>query len=207
MKFLFDYFPLILFFIVFKLAGANPDAAVAIANQYFAGIVSGGVIGVAQAPITLATVTTIVATFLQIGYLLARKKKVDGMLWVILGIVTVFGGATIYFNNANFIKWKPTVFYWVAGLAFLVSDLVFHKNMTRVLIDKFFLAPDAVWSRLNLAWVVFFLLLGALNLYVAFHYTLDQWVNFKVFGATGLTFAFIIGQTVFLMKYMKDDPA
>jgi len=207
MKALFDYFPLILFFVVFKLAGANPDEAVAMANQYFSGMVSGGVIEAAQAPIMLATVTTIIATFMQIGYLVARRKKVDGMLWFILGVVTIMGGATIYFNNANFIKWKPTVFYWVAALAFLISDLVFRKNMTRALVDKFFLAPDAVWSRLNFAWIAFFLVLGALNLYVAFNFTLDQWVNFKVFGATGLTFAFIIGQTMFLMKYARNDPA
>lgn len=207
MKLLFDYFPLILFFAVFKLAGANPDVAATFANDYFSNFVAGGVIGAAQAPITLATVTTIIATFLQISYLLARKKKVEGMMWLILAIVTIFGGATIYFNNDTFIKWKPTVFYWAAAIGFLFSNLVFKKNFTRALIDKFFLAPDAIWNRLNLAWVVFFTLLGALNLYVAYYFTLDQWVSFKVFGATGLTFVFIMGQSVFLMKYMKDDAA
>lgn len=207
MKLLFDYFPLILFFVVFKLAGANTDLAVTIANHYFSGVVSGGVISATQAPVTLATGATIIATFTQIGYLLARRKKVDGMLWLILVTVTVFGGATIYFNNPTFIKWKPTVFYWAAAFGFLFSNLVFKKNFTRALIDKFFLAPDAVWNRLNLAWVAFFVFLGALNLYVAFTYTFDQWVNFKVFGATGLTFAFVMGQSVVLMKYMKDDAA
>jgi intracellular septation protein len=207
MKLLFDYFPLILFFAIFKLAGANPDVAVTFANHYFSSWVSGGVIGASQAPITLATVATIIATALQIMYLLARKKKVDAMMWLVLAIITVFGGATIYFNNDTFIKWKPTVFYWTAALAFLIGNVVFKKNFTRALIDKFFVAPDAVWNKLNLAWVIFFGLLGMLNLYVAFNFTLDQWVSFKVFGATGLTFAFVMGQSVFLMKYMKDDAA
>ena len=207
MKLLFDYFPLILFFAIFKMAGANPDIAVAFANQYFSGLVAGGVIGASHAAITLATGATIIASFLQVGYLLARKKKVDPMLWLILVIVTLFGGATIYFNSDTFIKLKPTVFYWVAALAFLVSNLFFKKNFSRALIDKLFAAPDAVWNRVNLSWVVFLAFLGGLNLYVAFNFTLDQWVNFKVFGATGLTFAFLLGQSIFLMKYMKDDAA
>src|SRR4051812_33289473 len=113
MKFLFDLFPVILFFITFKLGKVNPDAAQSIVDQTLSGLVSGGVVANGQAPMLLATAITIIATFVQIGYLLLRKKKVDGMLWASLGLISVFGGATIYFNNPSFIKWKPTVLYWL----------------------------------------------------------------------------------------------
>jgi intracellular septation protein len=204
MKLLFDYIPLILFFAVFKLAGANPEAAHLFANTHFAWLVASGVISTTIAPVMLATFATISGGFLQVAYLLARRQKIDTMLMVTLAIVTVLGGATIYFNNEAFILWKPTVLYWFFSGTFLFSDLVLKRNLTRLAVDKLFDAPDALWRRLNYAWVAFFVGLGALNLYVAFNFTLDQWVNFKLFGATGLTFVMFIIQTVPLMKYMKD---
>ncbi|RYE74857.1 MAG: septation protein A, partial [Oxalobacteraceae bacterium] len=111
MKFLFDMFPVILFFGVFKWGESNTDAAQSMVGQYLSGLVSGGSVGPEQAPILLATAVAIIATIAQIGYLLARGRKVDGMLWVSLAIIVVFGGATIYFHNEAFIKWKPTVLY------------------------------------------------------------------------------------------------
>lgn len=207
MKILFDYLPLILFFSVFKWAGHDPVAAHAIANDYFAGLVAGGAVAVTQAPMLLATVSTIAMTSLQIGWQIMQRKKVDLMLWVTFAIIAVFGSATIYFNNEIFIKWKPTILYWIFASALLISDLLLDKNLTRSAMVKLFDAPEAVWRRLNLQWAIFFAGLGGLNLYVAYHFSTDDWVTFKLFGATGLTFAWLILNMIPLMKYMKDtDP-
>ncbi|MGV3653079.1 MAG: septation protein IspZ, partial [Noviherbaspirillum sp.] len=131
MKFLFDLFPVILFFGMFKWGEANPDAAQALAGQYLSAMVSGGEVTASQAPILLATALAILATLAQIGWLLLRGRKVDGMLWVSLAIITVFGGATIYFHNETFIKWKPTVLYWLFGAALVVAQVMFRKNLIR----------------------------------------------------------------------------
>jgi intracellular septation protein len=204
MKFLFDLFPVILFFAMFKWGEGHPDAAQALAQQYLGSLVSGGMASPAQAPIMLATAIAIVATFGQISWLLLRKQKVDAMLWVSLIIITVFGGATIYFHNETFIKWKPTVLYWCFGAALLVSQVLLGKNLIRLMMEKQVSLPDAVWQRLSLAWAAFFGAMGLVNLYVAYNFSTAAWVNFKLFGFTGLMFAFIIVQSVFLSKYLKD---
>lgn len=204
MKFLFDLFPVILFFAMFKWGESNPDAAQALAQQFLAGLVSGGTATPAQAPILLATAIAILATFGQIGYLLLRGRKVDGMLWVSLAIITLFGGATIYFNNATFIKWKPTVLYWCFGAALLISQALLGKNLIRLMMEKQVTLPDSVWQRLSLSWAGFFGAMGLVNLYVAYNFPTAFWVNFKLFGFTGLMFAFVIAQSLFLSKYMKD---
>lgn len=204
MKFLFDLFPVILFFGVFKWGEGHADAAQGLVSQYLSGFMSGGAVDVSQAPILLATAVAIVASLAQIGYLLARRKKVDGMLWVSLAIIVVFGGATIYFRDNTFIKWKPTILYWCFAVALLVSQYVMKKNLVRVMMEKQVSLPEPIWGKLNLAWSIFFVAMGLLNLYVAFNYTLDTWVNFKMFGTMGLMFAFIIAQSLFLSKYMKD---
>ena len=204
MKFLFDLFPVILFFGIFKWGEGSPEAAQSIASQYLSGFMSGAAVTGAQAPILLATAVAILATFGQIAYLLARRKKIDPMLWVSLGIISVFGGATIYLNNELFIKWKPTVLYWCFGIALVVSQIVLKKNLIRAMMGKHMALPDPVWDRLNTAWVVLFMALGVLNLYVAFSFETATWVNFKLFGFTGIMFAFIIAQSLMLSKYLKD---
>ena len=203
MKFLFDLFPVILFFAMFKWGEGNPEAAQALAHQYLSGLTSGAATA-AQAPIMLATAIAILATFAQIGYLLLRGRKVDGMLWVSLAIITVFGGATIYFNNETFIKWKPTVLYWCFGGALLVAQTAFSKNLIRMMMEKQVTLPDPVWQRLNLSWAGFFGAMGLVNLYVAYSFPTAFWVNFKLFGFTGLMIAFVIAQSVFLSKHVKD---
>lgn len=203
MKFLFDLFPVILFFVVFKWAGANLDTAQTLVSQYLSGFVSGGMVAPDQGPIMLATAVAIIATFCQIGYLLLRKKKVDAMLWVSLIIIGVFGSATIYFHNENFIKWKPTVLYWCFATALIVSPVLFNKNLIRSMLEQQIKLPEMLWPRLNLAWAGFFVTMGLLNLYVAFNFNLATWVNFKLFGGLGLMFVFIIGQSLYLAKYMK----
>lgn len=204
MKFLFDMFPVILFFGVFKWGEGHADAAQAMVGQYLSGLVSGGSVGPEQAPILLATAVAIVATIAQIAYLLIRGRKVDGMLWVSLAIIVVFGGATIYFHNEAFIKWKPTVLYWVFAVVLIGAQLTMGKNLIRLMMKAQIDLPDPVWTRLNLAWAGFFAAMGALNLYIAFNFPTSVWVNFKLFGFMGLMIAFVVAQTMFLSKYIKD---
>ncbi|NEX62866.1 septation protein A [Noviherbaspirillum galbum] len=205
MKFLFDLFPVILFFAMFKWGEGHPESAQAMAQHYLGGLVAGGQASAAQAPIMLATALAILATVAQIGYLLLRKRKVDTMLWVSLIIITLFGGATIYFHNDTFIKWKPTVLYWCFGGALVVAQMLLNKNLIRMMMESQISLPDAVWQRLSLAWAAFFGVMGLVNLYVAYNFSTAAWVNFKLFGFTGLMFAFIIAQSVLLSKYIKDS--
>ena len=167
-------------------------------------LVSGGSVGPEQAPILLATAVAIIATIAQIGYLLARGRKVDGMLWVSLAIIVVFGGATIYFHNEAFIKWKPTVLYWVFAVVLLGAQLLMNKNLIRMMMKGQVELPDPIWTRLNLAWAAFFAAMGVINLYIAFNFATSTWVNFKLFGFMGLMIAFVVAQTMFLSKYIKD---
>lgn len=205
MKFLFDLFPVILFFVVFKWGQNNPaDAQSAIAD-YLSAFVNGGQVLEAQAPILLATAVAILATFAQIGYLLIRRRKVDNMLWVSLVIITVFGGATIYFHNETFIKWKPTVLYWFFAAALLIAQVGFKRNLIRAMMEKQVTLPEPVWGKLHLAWLLFFVSMGVVNLLVAYGFDTETWVNFKLFGFMGLMFAFIIAQSFMLSKYIKEE--
>ncbi|MBB3212135.1 intracellular septation protein [Herbaspirillum sp. Sphag1AN] len=206
MKFLFDLLPVILFFGVFKLAEGNPGAAQDLVSHYLSNFMSGGPVSATLVPILLATAVAIVASVAQIVYLLARRRKVDAMLWISLTIIVVLGGATIYFQNDTFVKWKPTILYWAFAVTLLVSQVLLKKNLIRTMMEKQMVLPDAIWGRLSLSWILFFSIMGLLNLYVAFHYTTDVWVNFKLFGSMGLMFVFIIVQSLFLSKYMKDEP-
>ncbi len=203
MKFLFDLFPIVLFFIAFKVAEGQPDAAAAFAGQHFGFLVSGGSVGPNEAPVLLATLAVIVATFAQIGWLLARGKKIDTMLWVSLGLVTVLGGATVWFHNETFIKWKPSVLYWVMGTAFWLSQAVFKRNLLQLMIGQQLELPPAVWRNLNFMWIAFFAFMGLLNLYVAYSYSTDTWVNFKLFGGVGLMLLFTLLQGLYLSRHIK----
>ena len=205
MKFLFDLLPVILFFGVFKFAEGNVNAAQDLVSHTLSSFMSGGPISATQAPILLATAVAILASVAQIGYLLARRRKVDAMLWISLAIIVVFGGATIYFRDDTFIKWKPTILYWAFAVTLLFSQVFLKKNLIRAMMEKQMVLPEPIWGRLNLSWIVFFAAMGGLNLYVAFHYTTDVWVNFKLFGSMGLMFVFIIVQSLFLSKHMKDE--
>jgi len=204
MKFLFDMFPVILFFGVFKWGEGHAEAAQSLVGQYLSGLVSGGSVGPEQAPILLATAVAIIATIAQIGFLLARGRKVDAMLWVSLAIIVVFGGATIYFHNEAFIKWKPTVLYWVFAIVLVGAQWLLDKNLIRLMMKAQIDLPDPIWTRLNLAWAAFFAVMGLINLYIAFNFPTSTWVNFKLFGFMGLMIAFVVAQTMFLSKYIKD---
>ena len=206
MKILFDFLPIILFFGMFKYAEGNTEWAARSATEWLGFMVSGGVVGTAEAPVLLATVVVILATLAQILWLVVRGRKIDKMLWVSLGLVTLLGGATIYFHSESFIKWKPTVLYWVMGAALLIGQLVFGKNGIQSLMGAQMTLPDPVWRTLNFSWVGFFALMGVLNLWVAFSFPTATWVNFKLFGGMGLMLAFVLGQAVLLNKHMKTEP-
>src|SRR4029079_1692381 len=175
MKFLFDLFPVILFFVAFKLAD-----------------------------IYIATAVAIGATFLQIGLLAVLRRKIDTMLWVSLGIIVVFGGATLVLRDETFIKWKPTVLYWMFAIALAVAQLL-RRNLIRSMLGAQMQLPDKVWRSLNWSWVGFFAVMGALNLVVAFNFSTDQWVTFKLFGGTGLMLLFVVAQALFLARHLQED--
>lgn len=200
MKFFFDLLPVILFFASYKLAGNHEAAAAALLHDYL-----GQGVAPAQAPILVATVVAILATFAQIGWVWARHRKVDGMLWVSLVIVTVFGGATLIFHDPTFIKWKPTVLYWLFGGSLLFSALVLHRNLIRSMLEAQITLPDPVWARLNAAWAAFFLTMGGLNLLVAFRFSETAWVNFKLFGGMGLMLLFVLLQSIYLSRYLEEE--
>lgn len=205
MKILFDFLPIALFFGMFKYAEGNKDWAASTATDWLGFMVSGGIVGPAEAPVLLATVVVIVATLAQILWLKARGRKVDTMLWVSLGLVTALGSATIYFHSESFIKWKPTVLYWVMGASLLVGQLIFKKNGIKSLMGAQMALPDSIWRIVNLSWVAFFAVMGFLNLWVAFNFPTSTWVNFKLFGGLGLMLLFVLVQAFFLNKHIKPE--
>ena len=200
MKLLFDLFPVILFFGTFKYAGGRPEEAAVWMGE----LLGGSAVAPAQAPILLATVVVILATMAQIAWVHFRHGKVDKMLWVSLGLVVVFGGMTLIFQNEAFIKWKPTLLYWIFAASMGFAALVLKKNVMQSMLGEQLQLPDPVWRRVNLSWLMFFLGMGALNLFVAFNFSTDIWVDFKLFGGMGLMLVFVIGQGFFLSKYMEE---
>ena len=198
-KTLFDLFPVILFFAVFKLAGMNPDLAQAWATSI------GYLVDPKQLPVLFATAATIAATIVQITWVKWHHGKVDTMLWVSFALIAVLGGATLLLHDENFIKWKPTALYWVFAATLLFSNLFFKKNLMRTMLHEKLTLPTKVWNRVNLSWSLFFVLLGVVNLYVAFNFSIDAWVNFKLFGATGMMLVFVLLQAMMLAKYMDEE--
>lgn len=176
MKFLFDLFPVALFFAAFKLFDIYVATAVAIAT-----------------------------TVLQVAWLKLRGKPVHVMLWASLAIIVVFGGATLFLQDETYIKWKPTVLYWLFGAVLAGAMLLFDRNLIRALLAEQMQLPERVWNRLTWSWVGFFAFMGAANLYVAYNYSTDLWVNFKLFGGMGLMFLFVIGQSLLLSRYVEEE--
>jgi len=203
MKFLFDVFPVILFFITYKWGEKNAEASQQLANQILSHLTAGNGVGIEQAPILLATALAIVASILQIAYLVISKKKVDPMLWLSFFIITVFGSATIYFQNDAFIKWKPTIIYWAYGAAFLLGEFVFKKNLPKLAMGSQITMPDDIWRKLSIVWALYFLTMGILNIYVAFSYSQTTWVSFKLYSIGALP-VFLILQSFYLAKYIKE---
>lgn len=202
MKLLLDFLPLILFFVAFKGAEGHPEAAAAFATEHFGFLVQGGSVGPQEAPVLLATVVVMVATLAQAALMKLRGKKIDLMLWISLALVVVLGGATVWFHNETFIKWKPTGLHWAMALALWISQAAFGKNLIKAMLGAELQLPDAIWLRLNRAWVLFFAAMGVINLYVAYNFSTSTWANFKVFGATGLIVLFTLGQGLYLARHL-----
>ncbi|MDW7535339.1 MAG: septation protein A [Candidatus Nitrotoga sp.] len=175
MKMLFDLFPILLFFIAFKVF-----------NIY------------------VATGTAIAATVIQIIWVKWRHGKVDAMLWVSFVIIAIFGGATLALHDETYIKFKPTILYWLFAAILIGSNLLLKKNLMRTLLQEKIILPVRVWGQLNLSWGIFFAVLGVVNLYVAFNFSTDAWVNFKIFGTTGMMLLFIVFQAMLLTKYTHE---
>ncbi len=176
MKFLFDIFPVLVFFIAFKVYG-----------------------------IYAATATAIVATAVQVAWSWMRHRKVEKMLLISLGIIVVFGGATLLLQDETFIKWKPTVLYWAFAVILVGAEMFFGKNLIRAMMGAQMTLPGPVWGKLNHSWSVFFALMGIANLYVAYSFSTDAWVNFKLFGGIGLMIAFAIDQALMLSRYLESE--
>ena len=174
MQLFIEYFPLLVFFIINSIAG-----------------------------IYWATSSLIVAAFIQIFYYKFKKEKIPAKQWIIFGLIVVFGGLTIYLQNDAFLKWKVTIINAFFAGALLVSNTFFKKNIIKEFLSESLSLPDNIWSRLNFSWALFFLFCSGLNYYIAFNFPLDTWVNFKVFGLTGLMFLFSITSILFLYKYLS----
>ncbi|HPS56748.1 MAG TPA: septation protein A [Spirochaetota bacterium] len=176
MKFLFEMFPIILFFAAFKFRG-----------------------------IFFATGVAIAASILQIGYTYFKNKKIEPPMLISLAVILVFGGATLIVHNEIFIKWKPTILYWIFAMVLFTARIVWKKNLMQSMLGKQINVPASVWERLNYSWSAFFALMGGLNLFVAYHFPTNIWVNFKLFGIFGLMIVFVIIQGFMLSPYIKED--
>ncbi|HEY5601540.1 MAG TPA: septation protein A [Gammaproteobacteria bacterium] len=173
MKFLFDLFPILLFFIAYKIYD-----------------------------IYVATAVAIAASFIQVGVYWFKHKKFDNSHLITLVILVVFGGATIVLHDEMFIKWKPSVINWIFAVAFLGSQFIGNKTIIERMLSKSISLPAAVWLKLNMSWVVFFVTLGIANLFVVYNFDTDTWVNFKLFGMMGLTILFVFLQAIYMSRHM-----
>jgi len=180
MKFLIDFFPILLFFIAYKFFD-----------------------------IYVATGVAIAATFLQVAITWLKNRTVEKMQLVTLAVIIVFGGLTLYLHDEQFIKWKPTVINWLFGAAFLASHLFGQQTAIERMLSSNLQLPQPIWRRLNLGWIIFFAAMGMANLYVMSAFSRDTWVNFKLFGMLGLTLVFVILQSLYLSRYLvepESDP-
>lgn len=200
MKLFFDLFPVVLFFTTFKYSENHPEFAAG-----WLATLLGLTVDLKLAPILLATLVVMLATVAQIIWVRLRHGKVDRILWISLVLVMIMGGLTLIFQNEAFIKWKPTLLYWVFAASMAFAAWVLKKNPVKAMLGEQLTLPEPVWNRLSLSWIAFFLGMGALNLFVAFNFSTDTWVNFKLFGGMGLLLAFVLGQGVVLSKYVEEE--
>lgn len=176
MKILFDFFPILLFFIGYKIFGIYTATAIAMA-----------------------------AAFSQVVFFRIKYQRFERMHLISLALILILGGATLLFKNPSFIKWKPTGIYWITAIAFLGSRLYGKKTLTQKMMESNISLSTTIWNKLNYAWVGFFSTMGILNLYVAFNFDTDTWVNFKLFGGAGCTLIFIALQALYLNQHLQDD--
>ena len=194
MKFLFDLFPILFFFAAFKFGESDPQMAADILS-----VITGGT-GSEHAPVMLATLVAIVATFIQIAIVFARGKKPEPMLWISLAVIVVFGSLTIWLQNEMFIKWKPTILYWIFGTILTFAHLTGRNYIRKLLATAQIEMATHDWNTLQKAWIGFFGVVGAINLLVAYLCSTDVWVNFKLVGLMGLTLIFTIVMGFWIAK-------
>ena len=176
MKLLFDFFPILVFFLCYKLFG-----------------------------IYAATAVAMVASLLQVILYRIKTQRFEKMHLISLGLILVLGSATLFFQNPWFIKWKPTGLYWLASIVFISSAFIGKKTIIQKMMDGNIKLPHKIWIRLNFAWAVFFILMGGINLYVAYYFDTNSWVNFKLFGGAVLTLLFILLQAIYLSRHVIED--
>ena len=204
MKFLLDLLPVLVFFGVFEVAKHKPEASIALAAGLFGAIGGAPDLQAELAAVILASLAAVVSTATQIAWLLARRRPIKPAVWISAAVVLVFGGLTIWLHNEWFIKWKPTVLYWIFGLILLGGRLIWRRNLLGSLLSQELELPPRAWDRLLYAWSAFFLTMGVVNLYVAYNWDTASWVNFKTFGSMGLTLVFSIG-TGFLIAHQAPE--
>lgn len=191
MKLFFDFLPIVLFFVAYKLGGGEYSF-------------NGEMVQVDG--IYAATAVMIVATLFQVSFTWLRHRTVDRAHLITLVLVVLLGGLTLWLQNPDFIKWKPTAVNWLFALVFIGAYLFTDKSLLERMMAQHIQLPSKVWSRLNMAWILFFVGSGLANLYVAFNYDEATWVNFKLFGMLGLTIIFIIAQSVYLARHATEVP-
>lgn len=176
MQTLFDFLPIVLFFVFYKLFG-----------------------------LYIATATAMIVSCVQVITYRIRHQKFETMQLISMSMILVLGGLTLIFHNPWFIKWKPTVIYWLSSIVFLFTSLFRSKPLIQKLMEANIQLPNALWKKLNYAWVIFFFLMGIVNIYVAYYFDTDTWVNFKLFGGTGCLILFVLFQTFFLTKHQLNS--
>jgi intracellular septation protein len=213
LKLIFDLMPVIVFFGAFRLAKAAPETAAALLAAVLGPLglsagISGGDAG-STAPdlpaVLAATACAIVATLIQVGWLLTRRLPIKPAVWISAVLIVVFGGLTIWLHNEWFIKWKPTLLYWAFSAILGGGQWLWRRNLLGALLSSELDLPTPVWDRLLVAWTAFFAALGAANLAVAYSVSTEVWVNFKTFGLLGLTLAFSIGTGVYISRFWKEQ--
>lgn len=199
MKLLIDFLPIVIFFMVYKMAPQFIEAISPALNGEQIQILSD------MPAIIIATAVLIPATMLQILYTKITTGKVETMHLVTLALVVIMGGATVILQDKTFIQWKPSVVNWLFAVAFLGSRFIGDKTILERMMGQNLNLPVSVWQKLNYAWVAFFTFSGVVNLYVAYNFSEDIWVNFKLFGLLGLTIVFIIAQSFYLYQFMNPE--
>lgn len=189
MKLLFDFLPIALFFVAYKFGGGiyHWDG-----QEYD---IKG---------IYVATSVMIVASILQVSISWLLTRKIEKSHLITLVLVLILGGATLWLQDPNFIKWKPTAVNWLFALAFIAAPIFTKKSLLERMMAEHIKLPTPIWFRLNIAWIIFFIISGLANLYVAFNFEEATWVNFKLFGLLGMTLVFIVGQSIYLAKYAEE---
>lgn len=177
MKLLFDFFPILLFFIAFKLYG-----------------------------IYIATGVAIAASAVQLGFYWIKHRRFEMMHIITFGCVLLLGGATLLFHNDLFIKWKPTAIYWIFAALFVATQFIGNKTLIQRLMEEKLALPAPIWTRLNLSWAIFFVLMGFANIFVAYHFSTDIWVDFKLFGSLGFTIIFVLLQAIYMARHAQTKP-